>query len=329
MGKSIAAFEDFKAALDARAGNIRAMLPSHVSIERFRAVALSAASQRSEILKCTPNTLFGALSKAAQDGLLPDGREGVILSHRSKHRHKDAHGVWREQWTDDAAWIPMVQGQRKRARELEGLLVQAEVIYERDHFLLVFGDEPRLEHTPAGLGVQRGEPIGAYAIYRIDGVIVHREVMDRDQILTVRSKSKNPEGMLWTTFWTEGWRKTVIKRGFKSVPVGEPLDRLLNRDNALFDLDGDAGTSSTSSSPPLPPLVGPRSQAAPLPPLVGEVAAPAVPVEEPEPAVPVVEEPAVPVEEPAAQAAEPRQPDTWLDEYDRANHDKTKDVSHR
>ena len=319
MGKAIAAFEDFKAALDTRTGDIQAMLPSHVSIERFRAVALSAASQRGEILQCTPNTLFGALAKAAQDGLLPDGREGVILSHRSKHRYKDAQGVWRERWTDDAAWIPMVQGQRKRARELEGLLVQAEVIYQQDHFLLVFGDEPRLEHTPAGLGNQRGEPIGAYAIYRIDGVIVHREVMDRDQILTVRSKSKNPEGMLWTTFWTEGWRKTVIKRGFKSVPVGEPLDRLLNRDNALFDLDSDAGTSS---SPPLPPLVGPRSQAAALPPLVGEVAVPAVPVVE-EPV------PAVPVEEPAVQVAEPHQPDAWLDEYDRANHDKIEEIPKR
>ena len=310
MGKAIAQYEGFAAALDERAPTIKAVLPSHVSMERFKAVALSAASQRPEILKCTPNTLFGAITKAAQDGLLPDGREGVILSHRTKHRYRDSDGKWRDRWTDDAAWIPMIHGQRKRAKELENIIVASEVVYENDHFMLVFGDEPRLEHTPAGLGKQRGEPIGAYAIYRIDGVIVHREVMDRDQIMAVRAKSKNPDGMLWSAMWTEGWRKTVIKRGFKAVPVGESLDRIIERDNEMYALDGD-GTVIDSSTP-RPPAVGSRR----APERVVHVATGGVAAELP----PVVGETDPPDE---SESAEGGEQDSWLKDYDSEQQEAT------
>ena len=310
MGKAIAAFDDFKIALDARASDIQSVLPSHVSMARFRAVALSAASQKPEILACTPNTLFGSLTKAATDGLLPDGREGVILSHRTKHKYRDAEGKWRERWTDDATWIPMVHGQRKRAKELENIIVDSDIIFAADHFVFARGDNPRLEHEPAALADDPGDALGAYSIYRIDGQIVHREVMRTEQIMAARKKSKNPDGMLWVEFWTEGWRKTVIKRGFKAVPVGESLDRLIERDNEMYTLDGDG--TVIDHTPTLPPTIGPRRNGNARPAQVVSGASGAPP--------PAVGETARPNEnpEPAEGTSEPIQPDAWLDEYDRA-----------
>ena len=223
MSTAVARYESFKGHLEARMPDIEAVLPKGISLKRFRAVALSAATRQPEILNAKPNTLFGAITKAAQDGLLPDGREGVILSYGG-----------------EATWIPMVHGQRKRARELEDMIVQAEVVHQNDHFRFVAGDEPKLEHTPAPLGQDRGPAVGVYAIFRKNGEILHREIMDKQQIEAVKAKSKSPNGPLWKGMWGEAWRKTVIKRGFKAVPVGEAMDQIIERDNETYDFEGQA-----------------------------------------------------------------------------------------
>ena len=64
--------------------------------------------------------------------------------------------------------------------------------------------------------------------------------------------------------WTEGWRKTVIKRGFKAVPVGESLDRLIERDNELYDIDG-SGTAHRLVRHRFPRWSVPAATAAPGP----------------------------------------------------------------
>ena len=98
--------------------------------------------------------------------------------------------------------------------------------------------------------------------------------MDCDQIEKVRAKSKQPNGMLWKDFWEEAWRKTVIRRGFKTVPVGASLDQVVQRDDEQYTFD--VQTNGTTKA--LPPVVGklrPPAEvvsgtAEELPPAVGE-----------------------------------------------------------
>ena len=76
-------------------------------------------------------SLFGEITKAASDGLLPDGREGVIQSYNTKVKYRDKDGKDRDRWEKTAVWMPMSHGMRKRANELESILVDAQVVYVR------------------------------------------------------------------------------------------------------------------------------------------------------------------------------------------------------
>lgn len=214
-------FDDFKSQLDQRANEIAQMLPSTVTKEKFLATASAAIKQTPDLLLCTPRSLFAAITKAAQDGILPDGREGVITKYGT-----------------EAVWNPMTHGLRKRARELAGILIDAQVVHENDAFLWRQGDEPGIDHVPAKLGTPRGAMIGVYAIFKLEnGVILGREVMDRDQVEMVRNQSKAKDSLMWTKFVSEGWRKSVIRRGIKAVPVSDDLENIVRRDDENFDFD--------------------------------------------------------------------------------------------
>lgn len=247
-------WEDFETELKQREQAITSMLPQHVSKQRFINSAIAAVKQTPDLLTATPRSLFTAITKSAQDGLLPDGREGVITLYKEKHG---------DAWVKVAQWNPMTFGLRKRARELEGLIVNAQVVHEHDRFVRHEGDDPRLEHDPAPLGQPRGAMIGAYAIIRTESAILHREVMDAAQIQAVRAQSKAPDSLMWAKFTEEAWRKTVIRRAMKSVPCSESLDNIVRRDDDQFDF------TEQGHDAPRPRIVQAGSGKS-LPPVVGE-----------------------------------------------------------
>ncbi len=242
--KNLTVWEGFQAELESREQEICAMLPSHINKERFKNSIIAAVKQTPDLLKATPRSFFGALTKSAQDGILPDGREGVVTVYGR-----------------EAQWNPMTHGLRKRARELDQIIVDAQVVYQNDIFDWHQGDEPRIEHDPAPLGTPRGEMIGAYAVFRNKSGILHREVMDASQIAKVKSQSKNPDGLLWGKFEAEAWRKTVVRRGFKTVPVSEKLAVIVQRDDDNHEFD-----QPQIAAPPRPERVAYQ----PTPPAQGE-----------------------------------------------------------
>jgi len=261
--RAVGKWEDFEHELISREQSIAALLPTHVSKQRFMSSAIAAVKQNPDLLTATPRSLFAAVTKSAQDGLLPDGREGVITIYREKQKDNSYQIV--------AQWNPMTFGLRKRGRELDGVIVNAQVVYENDHFMRHEGDDPKIEHNPAQLGTTRGKMIGAYAIWRNDSGILHREVMDADQIATVRAQSKAPESLMWKKFTEEAWRKTVVRRGFKSVPCSEKLEAIVKRDDDLFNFDADG--SANTDKPKLKVIqAAADGERKALPPIVGEEA---------------------------------------------------------
>ena len=249
MGTQLAAWEDFETEIHSRQDTLATMFPTNISKERFSNVAISAVKQTPELLQAGTRSLFSAITKAAQDGLLPDGREGVITLYNCK---VTVNGT--DTWEKRAQWNPMVYGLRKRARDLDGILIDAQVVYANDTFVWHQGDDPRIEHVPAPLGKPRGEMLGAYAIFkREDGTILHREVMDKSQIEATRAQSRAKDSLMWTKFVTEGWRKSVIRRGIKSVPCSDKLEALVHREDETFDFDASQVVRLTP--PPAPKLV--------------------------------------------------------------------------
>lgn len=242
--------ETFTSALATRMDEIAPLLPNYISKDRFAAAAHAAIKQNPDLLLCTQRSLFNALTKAAQDGLLPDGREGFINSYKTKFT---VNG--RDEWHPVASWSPMLYGIRKRARELDGIIIDAQVVCKNDKFERDQGDDPKIVHVPAPLDVEPGAMIGSYAIFkREDKTVIHREVLRASEVKTIREQSKASDSLMWTKFEGEGWKKAAVRRGSKTVPVSEKLRALIEREDELFEFNQDHSTPALAPPPAPPPV---------------------------------------------------------------------------
>lgn len=248
-GTAVAPYQQFKGELDRRHDEIASLLPSTLTWEAFQNVAIIAAKQNPELLDCDRRSLHKAITMAARDGLMPDAKEGVILPQWETIKDKV---TGKESKVRTARWQSMVYGVRKRARQLDGIIIDAQEVRKNDYFKRRQGDNPSIEHEPPDLGTDRGALVGAYAIIRKDGDILHREVMDVRQIETVRQISRQPNGLMWAKFTEEAYKKTVVRRAMKSVPCSEALRSVIEADDDLYDV------SERPQAPPAPPAPPPR-----------------------------------------------------------------------
>lgn len=245
---------------------LTAALPAHITAEKFERVVLTAVALNPDLMAVDRKTLYLACNKAAQDGLLPDGREGAIVGFGGK-----------------AVWMPMVGGLIKKMRQSGELsTLSANVVYENDTFAYVLGDDERIEHKPLLTG-DRGKPILAYAIAKLKDGGIQREVMTVGDIERARKTSRAPNSLMWKDFWGEGARKTVIKRLAKYLPLSADDRRALERDETEFEAqkrDAMLAKAAEQISAPAPVAIAHTPEPEPLD---GEVL-PDVPVLGTEPA---------------------------------------------
>lgn len=206
-------------------------LPSHISPDRFTRVLMTALQRKADLLKCTRQSLWNACLLAAQDGLMPDGREGAIVPYG-----ENADG---KKQAEIATWMPMIEGLRKKARnsgEIADWMVQ--VVYARDHFRFALGDKSFIEHEPYWGPEEPGEIIGAYSIATMRDGTKSREVMSRRELDKIRAKSRAKNGP-WgdPTFLPEMYKKTVARRHYKQLPHSSDLDEMVKRDDQAFGLE--------------------------------------------------------------------------------------------
>jgi recombination protein RecT len=196
----------------------RAALPPHIPVERFCRVAETAIQTNPDLLGVERRSLFNALMRAAQDGLLPDGRLGAIVIYKDKRRGPIAQ------------WLPMIAGIRQKVRNSgEVSTWEVHIVHEKDQFDFELGDSPRIVHRP--VPGSRGNIIAAYSIAVMKDGGVSREVMWIDEIEDVRKASRYPDGGPWVTWYGEMCKKTVAKRHAKVLPMSSDLDDLLRRDD--------------------------------------------------------------------------------------------------
>lgn len=192
---------------------LRSALPSHIPLDRFKRTFITAINTNPDLARLERRSLFTALVKCAQDGLLPDGREAALVAFGGK-----------------ATYLPMVAGVIKRMRNSGDLAaISAHVVYTNDLFTFELGDEERIKHVPAT--GDRGKPIGAYAIAKLKSGETQREFMSFEQIEAVRKVSRASGNGPWVTWWDQMARKSVVKRLAKYLPMSADLQDLIQRDD--------------------------------------------------------------------------------------------------
>lgn len=202
---------------------LRDVLPAGVPVQRFTAVCKTAIQLNQDLLtKADRQSLYMAITRCAQDGLRPDGREAALVIMGGK-----------------AAYLPMIGGLRKIAAKY-GVRIASAVVYAADEFIYSLGVTPEKRHTAPPLGTERGAPIGAWAEAIDKDGSIYLEVMSFAEIEKTRAVSRAANSGPWVAQWGEMARKTVARRLFKSLPLydmDEVDARILQASDSEYERD--------------------------------------------------------------------------------------------
>ena len=233
-------YEHLKRQLETSKGEFAKLVGSPANAEKFIRVVLNAVLANPDLLEASRSSLIASCMKAAQDGLMPDGREAVLNIYNVKVK---AQG--RESWEKRAQYLPMVGGLIKKLYSGgEVTYVDATVVYKGDVFKFQRGDEPKLIHEPAmeypDDCLDKGEPIivAAYCVAKLRNGEIKREVMTRRDIDKIRAASKSAESGPWKTWFSEMAIKSVIKRIYKQLPHTDEFDEIERHDNEAMGYTG-------------------------------------------------------------------------------------------
>lgn len=212
----------FKKDLEEKKDAILSMIPAGVSQEKLERVLMLAVSGDPGLLE--PNlrkSLWQAIMRCAQDGLLPDKKEAVFTVVRGKNP-----GV---------LYLPMVGGVIKKMYEAGGLIdITIRVVKEGDEFSFWADDTgEHVLHKPSLAG---GKNIGAWAVARTKSGGRFVEVLRGEEIDKIRQASRS-QGGPWAQWPDEMAKKSVIKRMAKRMNLSPTIHTMLDRDNELYEMD--------------------------------------------------------------------------------------------
>lgn len=218
--------------------------------DKFLRVVKNAVLRDPEIAEASMQSVYLECMKAMNDGLVLDGREAVLTRFRTNKRKK-IDGRWVDNFQTEVAYIPMMAGIMKRVRasgEIKAWtveLVYAEE-YKQGRFDYVASPDPMITHRPIIVG-ERGPVVAAYSAVKLADGSHHYEVMTRAQLdaIKMRTKSKRTKNVdgrevteitgPWATDEEEMFRKSVIRRHSKRLPVSSGLIEMASRVDALYD----------------------------------------------------------------------------------------------
>lgn len=192
------------------------VLPEGISPDRFARVVHTAllddAARQSDaskmLVNCDQASLYQAVIRCAQDGLLPDGREAALVKRGAK-----------------ASYMPMVGGFRKIAGD-HGWTIRGYAIHANDEFDYTV-EPPSITFRPARAGMPRGDVVAAYAI------ATHRDgrreqlVVDGEE-LEKRRKSATTQ-TVWSQWTPQMAEKTAVRDLFSELPMDASEDPRVTR----------------------------------------------------------------------------------------------------
>lgn len=225
-------------------------MPKHMNIERLSRIALTTIRTNPKLLECSIPSLMAAVMQSAQLGLEP----GLI-----GHCYIIPYGK-------EATFIIGYKGMIDLARRSGNIQsISAHEVYENDFIELTYGLEENLKHVPWFLPkdskpVESGKIIGAYMVAKFNdgGHFIH--YMPISEIEAHRKRSKASNNGPWVTDYTEMCKKTVVRAGWKWLPISVEIASAVTQDetsrkditpadDSFIDITpGEAGDSSSSES---------------------------------------------------------------------------------
>lgn len=202
-----------------------------MSANEFMVKALNAVKKNPELLKCTPQSLYGSILYFAEIGLPFNTPEqfGYILPYKQK-------GVMEA--TPIIGYKGLVEIAYRNPK-MKSLRIQA--VYENDDFEYEYGTEEYIKHKPTH-GV-RGALKAVYAIAKMENIEPMFIVVHKNELLKIQRLSKSGGSAYspynnGTDVFNVMQSKVALKLLFKTLPKtdNEALIQTLELDNK-FDYE--------------------------------------------------------------------------------------------
>lgn len=201
--------------LQGRVDTFKTTLPPHINPDRFIAAAMTAAQLNPDLIACDRRSLFLALVRCAQDGLLPDGQEAAIVPYKTK-----------------ATYIPMYRGLLKKFRNSgQFKWVTAGIVYEGEtyeHWIDESGEH--FKHVPGDDNTgKKKRRIYALATTKDGGSFIADLPMsdiNKRKAISRASRDDAP----WKQWPDEMEKKTALRVLYKLLPSSSDLEQFMTRD---------------------------------------------------------------------------------------------------
>lgn len=232
--------EPVRGEMEKMALQFKAALPTHIPVERFVRIVLTSVNSNPDLLRVAATvegrrSLFESATKAAQDGLLPDGRDGAFVVYNTNLAKRGQQ----PRYVELIRWMPMVGGICKKVRNSgEVTMIDAQVVHEKDEYES-WTDEngPHFKYRKAR--GERGKPILTFAYANTKDGGHFLEELDESEIQAIRNISKAKDSGPWSgPFSNEMRRKSGLRRLMKyRLPSSADIDEVIRRDDDLYDLN--------------------------------------------------------------------------------------------
>lgn len=212
-----------KGLLEKAKPSISALLPKHLSPERLIRIAIIAAQRQPELMECTSTSILNCVIKASELGIETIGPGGLWLVpfRNKKTGHKEATPI-----IDYRALIAIT----RRSQYVRNIDVG--VVYEKDQFDYQQGTVSKIFHK-RHIGKDRGDILCFYAFAKLANGEVKAEIMGKDEVDIIRSRSRAASDGPWVTDYAQMGKKTVIKRLCNYLPLNEYVVAAIELDQRL------------------------------------------------------------------------------------------------
>lgn len=227
---------DFGALLAKNMKQIGSVVASTVTPEKMARIALNELRTNAYLMKMavqSPTSFVNAVMQASHLGLEIGGALGQAYLVPFKGEIK---------------MMPGYRGLLSLARRSGQITsINAELVYENDTFDLELGIEVKVRHKPYLKGA-RGNPVLGYMVAHFTDGGHHFEWMTIEDIEAVRKRSsavQSGKKTPWDTDYEAMCKKTVIRRGWKYLPMSIEMQNAekieaANDNNQGLVIDGDS-----------------------------------------------------------------------------------------
>ena len=198
------------------------VIPKHCDAERMARIAIMAMNRTPKLKECDQGSFFKCLLDLSMWGLEPDGRRAHLIPFANNR----AGTVECQLIIDYKGLVELAM----RSGDIAS--IHADMVCENDEFEVDRGEvvKHKIDYKKP-----RGGAYAFWAVVRFKSGGCKYEVMTREDIDSVRSRSRAGQSGPWVTDYNEMAKKTVFRRLTKWIPLSAEIRDAYERDADSFE----------------------------------------------------------------------------------------------